>query len=382
MIAQPDCISLESDFDILLKNVTKFPNSNGNSKFLDISKRINYLKKIYVFKNLSEQKLIALAKLLKKKKFMPEEIIVQEDTIGDRFFLINRGKVRIFRNNKTIRELEKGNYFGEISLLNKENRTASVSSVDNSSCYILTKEDFLSIIDQSVLDLIKSKIYLQDTSILLNELFYIKFLGKGKFGNVSLVHNKKNLYAIKAISRKLVDKKKSLSKYFLTEKRIMQSIDHPFISRFVKPLKNENFCFFLLEFINGDNLDNYLRIKSNIRDVFETKFYIATLLYIVDYLHKKLISHRDLKPCNIMIDGLGYLKVIDFGTSKIINDFTHTIIGTPHYIAPEILIGKGYSLTTDYWSIGICMYEIFYGIYPFGNTANDIMEVYKDIVHK
>lgn len=214
MIAQPDCISLESDFDILLKNVTKFPNSNGNSKFLDISKRINYLKKIYVFKNLSEQKLIALAKLLKKKKFMPEEIIVQEDTIGDRFFLINRGKVRIFRNNKTIRELEKGNYFGEISLLNKENRTASVSSVDNSSCYILTKEDFLSIIDQSVLDLIKSKIYLQDTSILLNELFYIKFLGKGKFGNVSLVHNKKNLYAIKAISRKLVDKKKVYQNIF------------------------------------------------------------------------------------------------------------------------------------------------------------------------
>ncbi len=349
---------------------------------MDISKRINNLKKIYIFKNLSEQKLIALAKLMKKEKFNPDEIIVKEDTFGDRFFLINRGKVRIHRNNKSIRELEKGNYFGEISLLNKENRTASVSSVDNSVCYILTKEDFLSIIDQSVLDLIRSKIYLQDTSILLNELFYIKFLGKGKFGNVSLVHNKKNLYAIKAISRKIVDKKKSLSKYFLAEKRIMQSIDHPFISRFVKSLKNENFCFFLLEFINGDNLDNYLRVKGNIRDVFETKFYIATLLYTIDYLHKKLISHRDLKPCNIMIDSNGYLKIIDFGTSKIVNDFTHTIIGTPHYIAPEILIGKGYSLTTDYWSIGICMYEIFYGIYPFGNTANDIMDVYKEIVHK
>jgi len=83
-----------------------------------------------------------------------------------------------------------------------------------------------------------------------------------------------------------------------------------------------------------------------------------------------------------MIDNNGYLKLIDFGTSKIIKDFTNTIIGTPHYIAPEILNGKGYSLTTDYWSIGICMYEIFYGIYPFGNNATDIMEVYRDIVHK
>lgn len=319
---------------------------------------------------------------MKKEKFDPNQLIVREGTLGDRFFLISRGRVRIFRENKTIRELEKGNYFGEISLLNQENRTASVSSVDNSVCYILTKEDFLSIIDQSVLDLIRSKIYLQDTSVLLKELYYIKFLGKGKFGNVSLVHNKKNLYAIKAISRKQVENSKNLAKYFLSEKAIMQSIDHPFILRFVKSLKNENFCFFLIEFINGDNLDKYLRVKRNIRDEFETKFYIATLLYTIDYLHKRSISHRDIKPCNLMIDVNGYLRMIDFGTSKIINDFTHTIIGTPHYIAPEILIGKGYSSTTDYWSIGICMYEIFYGIYPFGNSATDIMDIYKDIIHK
>ena len=83
-----------------------------------------------------------------------------------------------------------------------------------------------------------------------------------------------------------------------------------------------------------------------------------------------------------MIEKIGYLKLIDFGTSRVITDFTHPIIGTPHYIAPEILYGKGYSLSTDYWSIGICMYEIFYGVYPFGNYATDIMEVYKDIVHK
>ena len=378
LIAQPDCISLESDWDELLKNL----NMSDSNKVLNISKRITNLKKIYIFKNLSEQKLIGLSKLMKKEKFVPEELIVKEGIEGDKFFLINKGIVRISQNGKTIRELEKGNYFGEISLLRKENRTASVYSVDNSECYSLTKEDFLSIIDPSIIDLIKSKIYLQDTSVLLKELYYIKFLGKGKFGNVSLVHNKENLYAIKAIPRKLVDSQKKLAKYFLSEKRIMQSLDNPFILRFVKSLKNEHFCFFLLEFINGENMDNFLRVKKNIRDIYETKFYIASLLYVVDYLHKKNISHRDIKPCNIMIDKNGYLKVLDFGTSTFITDFTHTIVGTPHYIAPEILIGKGYSLTTDYWSVGICMYEIFYGIYPFGNSANDIMDIYKEIVHK
>ena len=83
-----------------------------------------------------------------------------------------------------------------------------------------------------------------------------------------------------------------------------------------------------------------------------------------------------------MIDTNGYLKMIDFGTAKILKDYTSTIIGTPHYIAPEILQGKGYSLSCDFWSLGICMYEIFYGIYPFGNNANEVIDIYKEVLKK
>ena len=101
---------------------------------------------------------------------------------------------------------------------------------------------------------------------------------------------------------------------------------------------------------------------------------------MLDYLQKKFIAHRDIKPSNIMIDSNGYLKMIDFGTSKVLTDYTSTIIGTPHYIAPEILRGRGYSLSCDFWSLGICMYEIFYGKYPFGNYANEVLEVYKEIL--
>ena len=103
---------------------------------------------------------------------------------------------------------------------------------------------------------------------------------------------------------------------------------------------------------------------------------------MLDYLQKKNIAHRDIKPSNIMIDNNGYLKMIDFGTAKILSstDYTSTIIGTPHYIAPEILQGRGYSLSCDFWSLGICMYEIFYGKYPFGNYANEVIEIYKDVL--
>ena len=83
-----------------------------------------------------------------------------------------------------------------------------------------------------------------------------------------------------------------------------------------------------------------------------------------------------------MLDSNGYLKMIDFGTAKVLKDYTSTIIGTPHYIAPEILQGKGYSLSCDFWSLGICMFEIFYGVYPFGNSANEVIDIYKEVLKK
>ena len=83
-----------------------------------------------------------------------------------------------------------------------------------------------------------------------------------------------------------------------------------------------------------------------------------------------------------MIDEKGYIKLIDFGTSKEISDFTYTVIGTPHYISPEVLLGKGYSFSSDIWSLGICMYEIYYGYHPFGENACDILDVYKEVLHR
>ena len=225
------------------------------------------------------------------------------------------------------------------------------------------------------------KFALQDTSISLKDLYYVKFLGKGKFGSVSLVHNKKNIYAIKAISRRSVEKQKILAKYFVYERRVMLALDHPFIVKMVKSMKNHLFCFLLIEYVNGQNLHDYLSHRQALNNI-ETQFYIGSLLIILEYLQKKFIAHRDIKPQNIMVDTNGYLKIIDFGTAKVLTNYTSTIIGTPHYIAPEILQGKGYSLSCDFWSVGICMYYIFYGEYPFGNHAHEVIEIYKQVLHK
>ena len=136
-----------------------------------------------------------------------------------------------------------------------------------------------------------------------------------------------------------------------------------------------------MEFINGKNLDDYLtRIRK--MNLNETRFYIGSILIMVEYLQKKLIAHRDIKPANIIIDSNGYLKMIDFGTAKILHNYTNTVIGTPHYISPEILDNGGYSLSCDFWSVGVCMFEMFYGVYPFGHYANEVLQIYKEVLRK
>ena len=397
IIAYPDCISLEAN----ISNVCKILNLNimtviapqidtviniTRSETLTIYDKISSLKKVHLFKHLSDNTLTTISKAMIQKKYNYEEIIVKEGDIGNSLFIIANGRVRIIQNDTMIRDLDSGNCFGEIAMLKEGvKRTATVIAIENNViCYEISKTDLDKyIVNEDIKIYMQKKMALRDTSIKLNDLYYIKFLGKGKFGNVNLVHNKTNLYAIKQVSRKAVLNEKVLAQYFTTERKIMLSLDHPFIVKLVKTLKNDLYCFYLMEYIKGKNFRAYLsRATTPKLNIPNTRFYVGSILIMIEYLHRKYIAHRDIKPSNIMIDANGYLKLIDFGTAKLLYDYTNTTIGTPHYMAPEVLKGKCYSLSCDFWSIGICMYEIFYGCCPFGKGAKDVMEIYQEIIYK
>jgi cGMP-dependent protein kinase len=202
------------------------------------------------------------------------------------------------------------------------------------------------------------------------------------FGNVflSACPTKQTLYALKTMSRGKITKYK-IQENIQLERSILLQLDHTFILKLVKTYKDNRRIYLLTEFVKGMDLFDVLRELGLCNDR-DAKFYAACLVEILGHLHERDIVYRDLKPENIMVDEQGYLKLIDFGTAKFVNGRTFTIVGTPHYMAPEVIVGKGYGLNVDLWSLGVILYEFLCGGVPFGEEEDDPYAIYERVLER
>jgi cGMP-dependent protein kinase len=124
----------------------------------------------------------------------------------------------------------------------------------------------------------------------------------------------------------------------LREKNILMQLDHSFIIKLVKTFKNQERLCFLTEYVDGDDLHTVCTELGELSNQ-DALFYTACIVLMLEHLQERRIAHRDLKPENIIVGSDGYPMFIDFGTAKLINERTYTQLGTPHYMAPEVLTG-------------------------------------------
>ncbi|XP_017785215.1 PREDICTED: cAMP-dependent protein kinase catalytic subunit gamma-like [Nicrophorus vespilloides] len=204
-------------------------------------------------------------------------------------------------------------------------------------------------------------------------------LGAGAFGKIFLVQHKlsKSYYALKVLKKKLLKRTKQID-HTLTEKRVMQTMRHPFMVGMEFHAVDNCNVYFVMPYMHGGDLFGVLN-KYRKFDEDMTRFYASQVFLALEHMHYLDVVFRDLKPENILVDHDGYIKLTDFGFAKLIKGRTFTICGTPEYIAPELIMMKGYGMSCDWWSFGILIYELTAGIVPFKDKG-DPLKLYSKIV--
>jgi RAC serine/threonine-protein kinase len=148
------------------------------------------------------------------------------------------------------------------------------------------------------------------------------------------------------------------------EKSILMKLDCPFLVHLHFSFQTSDKLYFVMDYVNGGELFFHLQ-KEKTFDPNRVLFYSAEILLGLEYLHEQGVIYRDLKPENILLTSQGHICMTDFGISKeglhCKDDRTATFCGTPEYLAPEILEGKGYGKAVDWWSFGTLIYEMMTG---------------------
>ncbi|XP_018577921.1 cGMP-dependent protein kinase, isozyme 2 forms cD4/T1/T3A/T3B [Anoplophora glabripennis] len=357
----------------------------------------DFLKSVPIFKNLPEDTLIKISDVLEETYYAHGDYIIRQGARGDTFFIISKGRVKVTmkmpnsNEEKYIRTLTKGDFFGEKALQGDDLRTANiiVDDPEGVSTLVIDRETFNQLI--SNLDEIRTKYKDEQTDrrrlneefehVKLSDLKLLTTLGVGGFGRVELVqiHGRPSKsFALKQMKKAQIVETRQ-QQHIMSEKEIMGEANCDFIVKLYKTFKDAKYLYMLMESCLGGELWTVLRDKGHFDDG-TTRFYTACVVEAFDYLHSRNIIYRDLKPENLLLDNQGYVKLVDFGFAKKLQSGrkTWTFCGTPEYVAPEVILNKGHDISADYWSLGVLMFELLTGTPPF--TGSDPMKTYNIIL--
>ncbi|PIA59643.1 hypothetical protein AQUCO_00400501v1 [Aquilegia coerulea] len=209
-----------------------------------------------------------------------------------------------------------------------------------------------------------------------------RLLGCGAFAKVYYARNivTGQSVAIKCISKQKI-LKGGLMAHVKREISIMRRLRHPNIVKLHEVLATKTKIYCVMEFVKGGELFNKVAKARFSEDL--SRRYFQQLISAIGYCHSHGVFHRDLKPENLLIDENGDLKVSDFGLSAVTNQIRndgmlHTLCGTPAYVAPEILLKKGYDgAKVDIWSCGVILFVLNAGYLPFNDP--NLMVMYRKI---
>ncbi|KAJ6247818.1 protein kinase [Anaeramoeba flamelloides] len=211
----------------------------------------------------------------------------------------------------------------------------------------------------------------------VNDYLLGQVIGKGNFGKVRLAKHipTKEIVAMKIIYKKqnfLTEKTRS---HLFREMKILQQLNHPNLIELYEIFEDDDNWYIVMEYIRGGELFDYVIKEKKVQESIARKFF-AQIVSGISYCHSKNIVHRDLKLENLLLTNDQQIKIIDFGLSNFSkrDELLNTFCGSASYAAPEVIQGMDYDgLKSDVWSLGVLLFVLLVGKFPFGNQNIKIL---------
>ncbi|RWR81136.1 serine/threonine-protein kinase tricorner isoform X1 [Cinnamomum micranthum f. kanehirae] len=252
----------------------------------------------------------------------------------------------------------------------------------------------------------------------------LTMIGKGAFGEVRVCREKStgHVYAMKKLKKSEMLRRGQVE-HVKAERNLLAEVDSNCIVKLYCSFQDDEFLYLIMEYLPGGDMMTLLMRKDTLTED-EARFYVGQTVLAIESIHKHNYIHRDIKPDNLLLDRYGHMKLSDFGLCKpldcssfpnekdykIGNNYSgalqsdgrlaapkrtqqeqlqhwqrnrrmlaYSTVGTPDYIAPEVLLKKGYGMECDWWSLGAIMYEMLVGFPPF--YSDDPMSTCRKIVN-
>merc|ERR1740129_1401707 len=209
-------------------------------------------------------------------------------------------------------------------------------------------------------------------------------VGEGMFSRVRIAKLKEPPGQTTTIALKILKKKDIVKmqqvEHVRQEKDILLKISHPFIVDLLGTFQDEACMYMMMEFVNGGELHEYIQLQAGTTAIQDCRFFCSEIFLGLAYLHAQDIAHRDLKPQNVLLDSAGHVKLTDFGFAKVIpkHEKAFTVVGTPEYVAPEIINKEGHGTAVDWWALGIVLFEVLLGFTPF--CGEDMDSIFANVL--
>ena len=263
---------------------------------------------------------------------------------------------------------------------------------------------------------------LQRAKMGVDDFELLTMIGKGAFGEVRVCREKTtdHVYAMKKLKKSEMLRRGQVE-HVKAERNLLTEVDSNCIVKLYCSFQDDEYLYLIMEYLPGGDMMTLLMRKDTLTED-EARFYLGETVLAIESIHKHNYIHRDIKPDNLLLDRYGHLRLSDFGLCKPLDcsqleekDFSvgqnmngstqneersapkrtqqeqlqnwqknrrtlaYSTVGTPDYIAPEVLLKKGYGMECDWWSLGAIMYEMLVGYPPF--YSDDPMTTCRKIVN-